>query len=193
MKTNLLLKLMMELSVAETEVENLMSNFRDVGRFIGYCRECRNYGRSWACPPFESDPEDELRSWKTATIIVARIEMPPGDNAVGNALELLQPGRSELERLLLDLEKNYGGLAFGFSGGCSHCHTCTRPEGRACRHPELVRPALEAYGFDVCRIMEDILGDSLQWASGGKLPHTLTLVGALFHNHPAGSLKIEIA
>ena len=28
----------------------------DVEKFLGFCRECGNYGRRWSCPPFEFDP-----------------------------------------------------------------------------------------------------------------------------------------
>lgn len=73
----------------------------------------------------------------------------------------------------------------GFHGGtCIHCPegSCTRPEGRPCRHPELVRPSLEACGFDVARTASELFGIELKWGSGGRMPEYLTLVCGFFHD-----------
>ena len=47
-----------------------------------------------------------------------------------------------------------GGRSFAYVGSCLYCPdgTCTRPEGNPCRHPELVRPSLEACGLSLIHI-----------------------------------------
>ena len=69
-------------------------------------------------------------------------------------------------------------------GSCLYCPegTCTRPEAKPCRHPELVRPSLEACGFDIARTTSELFGIELKWGTDGSLPEYLTLVCGFFHN-----------
>lgn len=172
---------------AEITVESYMARYRDAERFMAFCRQCGNYGRSWACPPFGVDAGQKLSMWHNALIVAVSMEITPG-HSVDEAMNLMRPARISLEKTLLGLERQHGGMAFGFSGQCPYCRQCTRGQGEACRHPDLVRPALEAYGFDVGRTAEELLGIRLQWAAAGKLPRRLTLVGALFHDMPLNSI-----
>lgn len=159
-------------------VADYIRGYRDAERIGGYCRQCGNYGRLWSCPPFDFDVDAAISKWRNVLIVACRIEIPKGNNGMAE----LRDVRRKLERKLLDLEASVGGLAFGFSGECLHCQACSRPSGIICRHPESVRPALEAYGFDVCRTISDLFGFSLEWSADGSIPRHLTLVGALFHN-----------
>ena len=61
-------------------------------------------------------------------------------------------------------------------------YVSTRPLGLPCRHPELVRPSLEAYGFDISRTTNELFGIELLWGKDGMLPKYLTLVCGFFHN-----------
>ena len=56
----------------------------------------------------------------------------------------------------------------------------------ACRAvtPHLVRPSLEAYGFDVALITQELFGIKLRWGKDGLLPEYLVIVCALFYNAP---------
>ena len=57
-----------------------------------------------------------------------------------------------------------------------------RPEAKPCRHPELVRPSLEACGFDIAHTTSELFGIELKWGTDGSLPEYLTLVCGFFHN-----------
>lgn len=180
---------MKRIFVKEITTEEYMRDYKDAAYFIELCKQCGNYGKSWACPPFEFDADTRLEQWCNALIVACRFELPGGDHSVSEAMPLLRENRIELEERLLALEKEYGGLAFGFSGECLHCRHCARGKGVRCIHPDKVRPAIEAYGFNVSKTMDKLFGISIEWAKDGVLPHTLTLVGALFHNEPMGSIK----
>ena len=93
------------------------------------------------------------------------------------------PARTAAARTL-EMERQYGGRSFAYVGTCIHCPegSCTRPEGRPCRHPELVRPSLEACGFDVARTASELFGIEMKWGSGGRMPEYLTLVCGFFHD-----------
>ena len=90
--------------------------YRDARRFGACCRACPNYGRSWACPPFDFDVDDYLAGYRTALIIATKITPASRDLPLSEAERLLQPERQWHERLLLDLEARYGGRAFVYAG-----------------------------------------------------------------------------
>ena len=128
---------------AELPAAAYVARFRDAERVGGYCRECGNYGRSWGCPPFGFDMEEYVTRYGTALLVATRITPEEPGLPVSEAGRLILPERQRLERRLLEMERQYGGRSFAYVGTCIHCPegSCTRPEGRPCRHPELVRPS----------------------------------------------------
>ncbi len=178
-----------EIKTAEIPVNEYMSAFRDVSTFSECCRRCGNYGNLWSCPPFGFDSEACLSRWTTAFVVAARSEVPSGLLHKEMMDMFLRPLRKKLEKRMLELESRYGGLAFGFSGECRLCSDCARHIGEPCRHPDLVRPALEAFGFDIGKTVRELFGYELQWDNGGDSPWRLTLVGALFHDRMPGEIS----
>jgi len=176
----------------ELPVADLIHNFRDEAYFMELCRECSRYGKTWACPPFDFNPGQLLGNWSNALIIAIRIDLPKEYNYVENSPALIWSQKLIFEEKLLEMEKEYGGLAFGFSGGCMRCKNCMRVNGGKCIHPDKVRPALEAFGFNVAKCMKELFGIELEWAENGILPDSLNLVGAFFHNKPYQSIKFRI-
>lgn len=131
---------------AALPVADYIARFRDAKRFLECCRACRNYGRSWGCPPFGYDVGAYLSQYTSALIIATKIT--PAEQHVP---------MSEAGRLI-------------------------RPEAKPCRHPELVRPSLEACGFDIAHTTSELFGIELKWGTDGSLPEYLTLVCGFFHN-----------
>ena len=98
--------------------------------------------------------------------------------------KLILPERIRIESELLDMERKYGGRSFAYIGKCLHCpnNECTRNCGTPCRHPEKVRPSLEAFGFDIAKTLAELFNIELLWGKDGKLPEYLVLVSGFFHN-----------
>ena len=98
--------------------------------------------------------------------------------------EIMRPELERLNERLLNLEREKGGMAFGFVGKCPYCNDepCARRQGLPCRHPDVVRPSLEAYGFNVSETASKLLGIDMVWSSGKTIPRYLTLVCGLFYN-----------
>jgi len=165
-------------------VEEYISKYRNADVFAKYCMECRNYGKSWGCPPFEFDVEERLRCYDKVLLVVTQIYPSDTDLSIDVSRELIRPERIRLERRLLELESKYTGLSAAYVGSCLYCPegTCTRPDGKVCRHPECVRPSLEGYGFDIGKTTKELFDLELRWGSNGKIPEYLLLVCALFHN-----------
>lgn len=146
------------------------------------CRYCNCYNLQWSCPPLDDSMVDAVFIYEYVTIYALVISIPSGTPQSASE-KILAPLRQQLEAMLLEEEQSKQGRSAGTIGKCSHCgeRKCARVSNDPCRHPELVRPSLEALGFNVVGIMKEELGITLQWGSGGLLPEQLLLVGAVFH------------
>lgn len=161
-----------------------VARFRDAERFIGCCRVCGNYGRSWGCPPFDYEVAEQLGRYRSVLLVATKITPTVEGLPLSVSQALIRPERIRLESRLRDMERIYGGRSCAYVGECLYCPagTCTRPEGKPCRHPDLVRPSLEAYGFDIGRTLDELFGIDLKWGSDGRMPEYLTLVCGFFHD-----------
>lgn len=170
-----------------TTTEVYIRRFNDSERFMKYCMECGNYGKLWVCPPFSHDTLAEIRQYSDVLLVATKIMPDCKEIPYSEAQRLLRPERLRLEKRLRAMEKEYGGRAFAFAGSCLYCpdDTCARIKDKPCRHPDLVRPSLEAYGFDLGKTATELFGFPLLWGKDGYLPEYLTLICALFHNSPS--------
>lgn len=163
--------------------EEYISRFRNAELFMKRCMECRNYNRNWSCPPYSHDIPAELRQYSHIIITATSITPKKKNIPLSEWNSIVGPERERVEKYLLAMEKELGGRAFGFGGSCSYCpeDECTRPKGLPCRHPELVRPSLEAYGFDISKTLSELFDIELVWGKEGFIPEYITLVsGCMF-------------
>ena len=163
---------------------NLIRLYRDTERFESLCRSCPNYGRRWGCPPMAGSPYPDIACYPSIDIHLLKIDVPVSSSGGSEILTgIIDRHRRDYEPLLLAAEKELDGFAVLFTGQCRHCGDtpCARTAGKPCRHPDIVRPSLEALGFDLTRIASDLFDTPIQWAAEGKLPPYLTLVGGVFH------------
>lgn len=167
-----------------TDLKSFIERFSDPVRIEGYCKECRNYGRMWACPPLSEETLNAFREFEKMTVIAVKIIPTDKNLPLDKAAEIMRPVRVRLEKMMLDAEKEYGGRALAFAGECLLCgdEKCTRPLSKPCRHPQKVRPSLEACGFDVNKIAEELLGIEIKWGHDNKMPEYLLLTCAFAHN-----------
>ena len=129
--------------------------FRDFGRVRGYCHGCGRYGKCWACPPYDFAEDEYLGQFTTISLLATKITPSEGVALTPETAErILNRERQRLEK-------------------------CTRREGLPCRHPESIRPSLEALGFDIARTASELFGIPLQWGSPGTFPAYLTLISAI--------------
>ena len=158
--------------------------FHDAVRVRRFCARCPNFGRSWACPPFDREAETGLRSYRRVLLITTKIIPSQGLDEGASSRELIACQRERVERRLFEMERECDGRALTAVGSCTECDglECSRLHGTPCRHPERVRPSLEAYGFDVGRTVADLFGMRILWSRGGRVPEYLLLVCALFYN-----------
>jgi len=169
------------------DARDYVSHYRNIRYFERLCAACPNYGRRWGCPPFVPGEFADPVSFEKVGIILIKADLAAGTPADADTLQsIIGPVKADSERLLLKTEKAGDGLAALFTGKCSLCpgQRCARESGQACRHPESVRPSLEALGFDLGRTSSEIFGIGMQWCKNGHAPQYLTLIGGIFYNNP---------
>lgn len=98
--------------------------------------------------------------------------------------KLVLPERKRIQKQLLDMEKQCNGYSFVYTGSCLYCPqgTCTRLENQPCRYPNLIRPSLEACGFDIGLTLSELFDIELKWGKNGLLPEYLMMVSGFLHN-----------
>lgn len=164
--------------------EEYVKNYGNCQHAIDSCKKCKNYLKVWACPPFKHDTMGEISQYSNVLLIATKLT-PIGYGSPSSEIDRIYiPERRRVEKALLDMEEEYNGRAFAFAGSCLYCpdETCSRIDNHPCRHPELVRSSLEAYGFDIGKTVKELFGFTLLWSRRGFLPRYLTLVSGFFHN-----------
>ena len=169
------------IETAEASTDELLGKYYTPKDCLDSCKKCKCFGTQWSCPPLSVDTTALLKPYKRARIYIAIIEtttrIPISDEA-----SVTRPARIMLENLLREEEGKTGGRASYTIGRCLYCdEPCARISNQPCRHPNDIRPSLEAMGFNVIGILRDIAGIELQWSTDGNLPATLCLVGAIFY------------
>ena len=168
--------------------DEFIRRYRDVERIREYCLQCPGYGKSWNCPPFDFDPCTVSDGFKTVKLMATIIEFDePTRAACKSAEQSMAVGKQAMEEVWQSLlprlyameQEMPGSRCFTFR--CVLCpEGCTRPQGKPCRHPELMRHSLESVGFDIEAMTRDLLDIHLEWSQDGSLSKHITLVTALF-------------
>ena len=167
---------------ADISVVEYIANYRNAESFIVYCRQCDNYGRRYGCPPFNYDVMKFIGQYRKLKILGFKI-IPRTQLPLAKANDVIAAALPEMNRQLFEAEKVLDGFACGFVGKCIYCsETCARIEGKPCRHPDKVRPSLEAFGFDLMKTSEELLGIKMKWGHDGMMPEYLTLVCGVFYD-----------
>ncbi len=167
--------------VREISAAEYFENYRDEEYFLSLCRECKRYGATWQCPPLSPAQTGMIKGWQRVSVYCMEIYVPEGIK-IADSSEFIAPYKEKAEKELFAAERRMRGCAANFGGTCRHCKQCTRPMGLPCRYPELVRPSLEALGFDLTKTIERLFDLRMEWGSDGFLPPRLHLIGAVFHN-----------
>lgn len=171
-----------EYQTATLPSADYVASFCDPVRIGGYCRECPSFGKMWACPPLSFDARARSACYERVLLVGTKItpcRLMTFDDGEG----FVAAERLAIERRLLALESMCGGWALLFSGKCLHCaEACSRAAGGTCRHPEMVRPSLEACGFDIEKTVREIFGVTLRWSKDNMMPEYLFMVSGLFFN-----------
>ncbi|MDU4892833.1 MAG: DUF2284 domain-containing protein [Clostridium sp.] len=166
-----------------------------------FCSECTKHNKVWSCPPLPFKDIDYISKYKYCYIIHSKVYIKaiPSNilsEMVSHALKKytdISNGKDDFTDIfnglyysfrefndskILQLEESFTNSIALVSGRCLICSTCTRETNTPCRYPEKLRYSLEGLGFDVAGIVENIVGEKIQWSSSIR-PEYVTCVSAL--------------
>ncbi|MDE6083480.1 MAG: DUF2284 domain-containing protein [Muribaculaceae bacterium] len=172
--------------VKRLPLEKYVNGYYEPNMTSEACKNCNSFMTSWSCPPLGKEYDNLFSRYSQAIIIGVTIAAETPEEASGySELDLLsRPIRQKLSKRLLKWEELYGGLSMSTIGKCLYCGNmpCTRPSGKPCRHPELVRPSLEALGFNLVSTSENLLNIKLLWndSEDKRLPVLTYLFGFFY-------------
>ena len=164
-------------------MSEFMGDLVDVPRFLGYCQDCPNCGRYWSCPPYDFAPTGVWARYGALLLYARKLvfskdRLFPMERRAFEGEELPKI-KADMARALLEMEADRPGSRALFPGRCEWCKSCARPAGEPCRSPERMRYSIESLGGDCSGAIERYFGETLQWASGDRLPEQIILLGGL--------------
>jgi predicted metal-binding protein len=190
MGRNDLLQYITEIKEANIAVADFVRDFVDVEKFLGFCEQCENYNVRWSCPPYDFDPLEFWKEYKTLKIIGIKIifnEETAGkevnhEDCVALYDEVLKIESVKLYRALKKEEKKTKGSCLLNPGCCHLCGDtmCDRNKG-ACPKPAGRRYSFESLGSDVGKIASELLYFDLLWIEEGKMPSYLCQIGGILY------------
>lgn len=115
---------------------------------------CRNYGRSWMCPPACGSLEENaerMKNYRFGLLVQTTGQLE--DDFDYESMEATgDEEKRNFAKFRAVLMTEYPGLLALSSGVCKICDRCAYPDA-PCAHPEEATPSMEAFGLvvsDVC-------------------------------------------
>ena len=181
-------------------MEELKKDYCDREKFEKFCKECRNYGSTWSCPPYNFDVEDYLKNYSYIYLVGVKIIFDEETLDKANTKEKINDYTTETlkymkDKIMMELlrvEKRYEGSKSLSAGGCKICDDCSRKNNTQCQHPDMMRYSLESMGFDVGGISSRLLDYELKWATETRLPEYFSLVTGLMTKREIEGFEKEL-
>lgn len=185
-----------KVQVAHHDMQDFISNYQDIDKFLTYCQQCNNYNHKWSCPPLSFNPKTYLSQYKSIYLVAVQINYSEDTiNSLTTKEEIstftrktLRKLKNEIATALLNLE-NDNTISLS-SGGCSYCCKCSRTVNQPCKKPDKMHHSLDSFGVDLGKVMEDIFNIKLLWGLD-KLPKYHVLIHALISNETISATTIS--
>ena len=144
-----------EIYIKPSTIEELKNNFWDIEKFEGFCKQCKNYGKLWSCPPYNFSIEEYVDRYKYVYIVGVKIVFDEDTLSSINTKEKISSYTNEtlhfmknkIMNEMLKLEKLYPNSTSLSAGGCNLCGNCSKLKNVQCIHPDLMRYSLESLGI----------------------------------------------
>ena len=118
--------------------------------------QCRNYGKSWSCPPACAPLEEireQVQGYKNGILVQTVGELEDSLDW-DNIMETGSLHKENFGKMKNELHKKYDNIIAMGAGGCAICETCTYPD-EPCRHPDKIEVSMEASGLFVSKVCTD--------------------------------------
>lgn len=164
---------------AEVDVADFVERFVRVEQFLEACRRCPNYEKRWTCPPFDFDPMDIWREYRTLKLYARVLYADAPNQPMNEAIAALKREKTVYREKLWQWEQAEPGSRMLLAGTCERCAVCEKERGSICCFPEQLRHSIEALGGDVEGCTRHYFHMPVLWGKDGLAPEYLVLVGGL--------------
>lgn len=160
--------------IVETNKIHFSQEVRDMCK----ANVCRQYGKTWACPPAigtVNECKDRIQRYKNMLVFSGKYELEDSFDYEGmmEGLHLFKESCRKLDSFLEETGELKDYLVLS-NEGCDRCKQCTYPD-LPCRFPDKVHGALEGYGIFVNELAKQA---GIQYING---KNTVTYFGALVY------------
>ena len=151
--------------------------FSDRIRYI--CEaECPRYGKSWACPPgvgSVAQCKTRCLSYNSCLIIGTITECDDISDIC--ATLATRHDHEQVTNEVRQLMRDQGVDPYILStDSCAICKQCTYPDGKPCRHADVMHPCIESHGINIIPTLEE---NGLEFQYGSNM---ITWYSMLFFN-----------
>ncbi len=174
---------------SETTMKKYLKDYVNIPHFLNYCKACKNYNRSWECPPHSINVLDYWNQFNNISIIAVKLNYTKSfqkESRTSKELDYIKNNTLYKERRILrdklqKLEKEYQGQ-YLYGGRCDICPECAKIINEPCRFPQLKRYSVESIGADIIKTTKDFFNFELKWiGKDQKIPEYLTVVCAILY------------
>ena len=119
-------------------------------------RQCKNYDKSWSCPPACASLEEMreyVKNYKNGILVQTVGELEDSLDWDG-IMETGTQHKDNFRRMREELCEEYPKLLALGAGECRLCEECTYPES-PCRFPDKMEVSMEACGLFVSKVCTD--------------------------------------
>lgn len=169
-------------------VSEYLENYTDISGFLEACKKCGNYGRIWACPPYDFDVEQYWKKYEVLQLLAVKIVFDPSytkktytpDELQRLIDPILHREKQKISDILFQRELEYSGSVSLLPEAAAAVQTavCAQRESSA-DILTLCCYSIESLGGNVGLTISKLMGQHLEWMEEGRLPHHFVLVGGL--------------
>ena len=157
------------LDISDLDFEDWVRSFCQNG--------CRNYNRTWACPPAVGTLEEcreRCRHYQHMMLFDRCYKLSGSSRyrLVDSAMEDFKIIVDDFDELVSPILSE---SLFLSNEGCKRCKECTWPNA-PCRFPDKLHHTIEGYGFNIAKLARKA---GLHYNGG---PETVTFFGAILYN-----------
>jgi len=118
--------------------------------------QCRNYNKSWSCPPAcasLAEMRERVKAYKIGILVQTVGELEDSLDWDG-IMETGAKHKENFGNMRSELRKKHPSLLAMGAGECKICETCTYPDS-PCRYPDKMEISMEACGLFVSKVCTD--------------------------------------
>ena len=118
--------------------------------------ECPRYGKSWACPPgVGSVTQCKAKCLAYNNCLVVGTITECDDIANIDATLATRGDHEAVTNQVRELMRQQGVEPYILStDSCAICEKCTYPQGKPCRHADVMHPCIESHGINIIPTLE---------------------------------------